>query len=32
LDHKRMAAERFDAAEGELRAISRWMFENPETA
>jgi len=27
-----MAAERFAAAEGELRAISRWMFENPETA
>src|SRR3990170_6983073 len=27
-----MAAERFAAAEGELRSISRWMFENPELA
>lgn len=32
MDPKQIAAERFSAVEGELRALSRWMYENPELA
>ncbi|HXV71124.1 MAG TPA: M20 family metallopeptidase [Acidimicrobiia bacterium] len=30
MDHKEMATAAFDLVEDELRAISRWMYENPE--
>ncbi|HEX6220921.1 MAG TPA: M20 family metallopeptidase [Acidimicrobiia bacterium] len=30
MDHKKRANQAFDAVEEELRAISRWMYENPE--
>ena len=32
MDRKQRAREAFEAVEGELKAISRWMYENPETA
>jgi amidohydrolase len=30
MDHKQTAEQAFGTAEGELREISRWMYENPE--
>lgn len=32
VDRKAIAEERFSTVEDELRSISRWMYENPETA
>lgn len=32
MDHKQRALAAFEAVESELKAISRWMYENPETA
>jgi len=32
MDRKQRAREAFDAVEGELKSISRWMYDNPETA
>jgi amidohydrolase len=32
MDHKQQARQNFEAVEGELKAISRWMYDNPETA
>ncbi len=32
MSHKETAASSFDAIEEELRSISHWMYENPETA
>ena len=32
MDRKTVAEERFSAVEDELKAISRWMYESPETA
>ena len=32
MDRKQRARQAFEAVESELKAISRWMYENPETA
>ena len=32
MDRKQRARDAFEAVEGELRSISRWMYDNPETA
>lgn len=32
MPHKKLATEAFTAVESELRSLSRWMHENPETA